>query len=102
MDCDSPDTAPIISSTVEVAKVSVGEPSLRSVGLQTPHQSSDIVEPPSRMEAHLVHQGSCPRNLRSKRIMAPTKMDSGDALSNDVVPNTNTTLESSSARKLKD
>lgn len=73
--------------------VSVCEPTLMSVSsLQTLHRSSNIVESPTQLEAHLVHQGPSPRTLRSEQIMAPTKVDSGDALSHGIVPNTNITV----------
>lgn len=69
-----------------------------SVGsLQTLHQSSNIVESPTQLEAHLMHHGSSLRKLRSERIMAPTKVDSGDALSHGIVPNASITVESSSS-----
>lgn len=49
------------------------------------------------LEAHLVHQGSEVRNLRSKRIMASTDNDANNELSQDNVLNTYTTIECSSA-----
>ncbi|KAG5549778.1 hypothetical protein RHGRI_014926 [Rhododendron griersonianum] len=70
MNCDSEDFVSITSPIVEVGNVATCDPVPMSASLPTVLHPSDLVEPPTRIEASLEHLGSEVRNLRSKRITA--------------------------------
>lgn len=70
MNCDSEDFVTIPSPIVGVGKVAICDPVPMSASLQTVLQPSNLVEPPIRIEASLMHPGSEVRNLGSKRITA--------------------------------